>query len=547
MTTTLPAVPANPGHSDRKGSASHHHAGRTATANHGDRTMKRLTLATITAAALFAMQAHADHFPVRDLRLTETTESEVHGSGPLDSISVRFLPPARETNGPNHYVHLITARWHGGVNGSERLRGNPSSIRTTAGSGTPQIVEIDINYRPNLFPGTDHEVTITTYPSWFYGYDSRHPTAQSITVRTPGIHPFQIARPRPVCSFADGTLTVTWTAVRYATHYRTWIGRSYPKEFGTEDLTATTRTYSGPFNPNSETVDVGVRTYVSNRHSSYTYCSVSLVQPPPPPPPLACTWEHRFNTFPAADSAGRGVLRLTGRTKGARVRIEAFDRNDGSAIHVKDLGNERLLTDTAVTLGAANAVERFAIEGDSGPHTLIVSHAGPAEGMREVTAMMIRRSGGTRQFILPDVVGHCEPTEPEAPSCTWEHRFNTFPPADSTDRGILRITARKKGARVSIEAFDRADGTGLTVQDLDPDRDRLESGSSVTLGAANTVERFAIEGDSGQHTLIVSHAEHVAGMRAVTAMMVRQSGGTSHVIHPDVVEHCEPTGTETTP
>ena len=78
------------------------------------------------------------------------------------------------------------------------------------------------------------------------------------------------------------------------------------------------------------------------------------------------------------------------------------------------------------------------------------------------------------------------------------------------------------------------------MQDLAPDRDRLASGSSVTLGAANTVERFAIEGSTGQHVLIVSHAEHVNGMRAVTAEMVRQSGGTSQVIQPDVVEHCAP-------
>ena len=35
----------------------------------------------------------------------------------------------------------------------------------------------------------------------------------------------------------------------------------------------------------------------------------------------------------------------------------------------------------------------------------------------------------------------------------------------------------------------------------------------------------------------------VHGMRAVSASMVRQSGGTSQVIQPDVVEHCEPAST----
>ena len=136
------------------------------------------------------------------------------------------------------------------------------------------------------------------------------------------------------------------------------------------------------------------------------------------------------------------------------------------------------------------------------------------------------------------------PPEPETPAppepeCRWEHRFSTFPTAGSTGRGVLRITARKKGAQVRITAFDRADGTALTVRDLGNDREL--SSPTVTLGAANTVARFAVAGDAGRHVLIVSHAEHVAGMRAVTAMMVRQSGGgTSQVVHPDVAEHCEP-------
>ena len=129
--------------------------------------------------------------------------------------------------------------------------------------------------------------------------------------------------------------------------------------------------------------------------------------------------------------------------------------------------------------------------------------------------------------------------------CRWEHRFNTFPAADSLGRGILRITARKDGAHVRIEAFDKG-GTGLTVLDLAPDRDRLESGSSITLGRANAIERFAIKGDYGDHVLIVSHDEHVAGMRAITATMVRRAGTRPQIIHPDVVEHCEPS-TETTP
>ena len=269
----------------------------------------------------------------------------------------------------------------------------------------------------------------------------------------------------------------------------------------------------------------------------------------PTPPEPECRWEHRFSTFPAADGSGRGVLRITARKKGAQVRIAAFNRTDGTALTVRDLGNDRELSSPAVTLGAANTVARFAVAGDAGQHVLVVSHAEHVAGIRAVTATMMRQSGGTSQVVHPDVAEHCAPSastapEPETPAppepeCRWEHRFGTFPTADSSGRGVLRITARKKGAQVRIAAFDRTHGTALTVRDLGNDREL--SSPTVTLGAANTVARFAVDGDAGRHVLVVSHAEHVAGMRAVTAAMVRQSGGgASQVVHPDVAEHCEP-------
>ena len=269
----------------------------------------------------------------------------------------------------------------------------------------------------------------------------------------------------------------------------------------------------------------------------------------PAPPEPECRWEHRFSTFPAADSSGRGVLRITARKKGAQVRIAAFDRTDGTALTVRDLGNDRELSSPTVTLGAANTVARFAVDGDAGQHVLVVSHAEHVAGIRAVTATMMRQSGGTSQVVHPDVAEHCAPSastapEPETPAppepeCRWEHRFGTFPTADSSGRGVLRITARKKDAQIRIAAFDRTDGTALTVRDLGNDREL--SSPTVTLGAANAVARIAVDGDAGRHVLVVSHAEHVAGMRAVTATMVRQSGGgASQVVHPDVAEHCEP-------
>ena len=101
---------------------------------------------------------------------------------------------------------------------------------------------------------------------------------------------------------------------------------------------------------------------------------------------------------------------------------------------------------------------------------------------------------------------------------------------------MLRLTASKAGATVEIKAFDNDDGTALTVQDIDADR--LLTSPTVTLGAANSIARYAIVGATGSHALTVEHTEHVNGVRAVTALMARTAGGTTQVVHPDVVEHC---------
>ena len=120
-------------------------------------------------------------------------------------------------------------------------------------------------------------------------------------------------------------------------------------------------------------------------------------------------------------------------------------------------------------------------------------------------------------------------------SCRWEHRFNAFPGGS----GVLRLSSRKAGARVSILAFDRTSGNALHVQDLD--NDRVLTDSIVTLATANTIHRYAIAGTAtGDHTLAVVHGEHVDGMRAVTTTLARQSGGMTQIVPADVVEHCAP-------
>ena len=104
---------------------------------------------------------------------------------------------------------------------------------------------------------------------------------------------------------------------------------------------------------------------------------------------------------------------------------------------------------------------------------------------------------------------------------------------------MLRLSSRKAGARVSIEAFDRSSGNALHVQDLD--NDRVLTDPIVNLTTANTIRRYAIAGTAtGDHFLTVAHGEHIDGMRAVTTTLARQSGGMTQIVPADVVEHCAP-------
>ena len=141
--------------------------------------------------------------------------------------------------------------------------------------------------------------------------------------------------------------------------------------------------------------------------------------------------------------------------------------------------------------------------------------------------------------------GRIEPARSHQPTplaCRWEHRFAAVPAANA---GVLRVWTRKAGAKVRIEAFDRTTGEAVPIQSFDTgrrERPRELTSPVVTLGDADTVSRFSLpEGEPGnQRVLVVSHAEHVNGMRAITALLVRRTSDTPQVIQPDVVEHCAP-------
>ena len=508
------------------------------------RTMKRLMLGAIIAAGLFTGQAGADHYPVREFRVADQPGDRYHPNGITETwFDIRYLPPGplgKEYSpgvDPLFFVHEFTGAPIGG--------GKPYIGSSTQNGPAASVLHGDWyanspHYAPGpskrLSPGTDYRVTITTYPSvalyqgaGSYGngipdrrINREHPTRQSITIRTAGQRPdppppppppppTPPAAPAPVCRVADDTLTVTWPPVTGATQYTRRLGTASGTMASATTGRATTWSITGA---DLRKLPAYRRAYVNAGNdagtSAYRFCAFETPpEPPPSTPPGAPAPVCRV----ANDTLTVTWPPVTGATQYTR-RLGTASGTMASAT----TGHATTWSITGADLRKLPAYRRAYVNAGNDAGTSAYRFCA---------------------FETPPEA------ETDADVCRWEHRFNTFPATDSAGRGVLRITARKKGASVRIKAFDRDDGAALHVQDLD--NDRLLTDAAVTLGAANTVERFAVDGDSGQHVLIVSHAEHVAGMRAVTAMMVRRSGDTSQVIHPDVVKHCEPTGTETTP
>ena len=392
--------------------------------------MRRFLLAAIIAAG-FAMPASAHHpdgtfppippgdplpLPVTNLAPEFSTETydqhrRVRDNGQFRRVTVSFTVPdgmeGTDTfRGIQRYLY-VNGRRVGGHGWSLYPKGY--SRRRVAGAGY-----LEVGRRYTIRIRTNHHYVLPEHPDSSFKTNSPRSDA-SITVLVPPNN----SPPPPQPPIPPPTTTGHTHPYASTNHSHSYASTTHTHP-GPVGVPAHTHPYAADGHTHAGTTDgtPHEHPFASIEHE-HPYADTEHEHDVVPDhahqaSPGACRWEHRFNSFPAADSPGRGVLRISARKKGASVRIEAFARDDGAALPVQDTDNDRLLTDTAVTLGAANSIARFAVIGDAGQHVLIVSHAEHVNGMRAVTAEMVRQFGGTAQVVHPDVVEHCAPATPSA-------------------------------------------------------------------------------------------------------------------------------------
>ena len=136
------------------------------------------------------------------------------------------------------------------------------------------------------------------------------------------------------------------------------------------------------------------------------------------------------------------------------------------------------------------------------------------------------------------------PTEPEPENrvCRYEHRLNTVPGTTAgSHHEWIRITSRVDDATVRIRAYHFEDGRSLDVVDVEDE----VIGSTTTLGSANSIKRFRIEGVSGWHSVVVAHGITTTdGMNGVTVSMAVRGPEGRLIVPAQVVEHCTTTTTQ---
>ena len=300
-----------------------------------------------------------------------------------------------------------------------------------------------------LTPGTDYQIVVTSFAQTQGVSTTTDSNGVTTIGRTSGARPFAPDAPNPTCTFADGSLTVTWPAVRYATGYESSL-RSGARDEGGTDLgsrAATTRTWSGELQSET-TYFVDVRTVNSSataaaRNSGWGVCSFTTPpepQTPTPPEPETptppepetptppepetptppepetptppevrlCTYEHRLGAVPSETQSYTGWIRVTSRVANRTVRVRAYHSEDGRSLEMVDDAGEAVGSTTR--LGPANSTRRFRIQdGVEGWHSVVVAHGITADnGMNGVTvSMMVRGGPQGLQFFSADVVEHC--------------------------------------------------------------------------------------------------------------------------------------------
>ena len=357
--------------------------------------MKRSMLGVMVAAGLFAAQAQAQ-FEARNLRAVPT------GSG----LDVTWEHPTEEFARIGYDVFATPVGR--GTAGGEFSR-----------DGVGRYAITPVIYR-NLTPGTDYEVQVASQPSGAVG------GSVTITVRTLGQRPFAPDVPNPTCSFANGSLTVTWPSVHYATNYESNL-RSEPRG-GTliADLgsgTATTRTYSDPEDLQSGTTYfVDVRAGNNAGRSNWGVCSFTTSDTETPTDPTTptdpetptdpttptqrvCEYEHRLNTVPGSTQSYSGWIRVTSRVAGGSVGIRAYQQGDGSSLDVLD--EEGAVVGSTTGVGPANSTQRFHVQEATGWHSVVVSHGITANDMNGVMVSMVLRGPQGLQVIPAHVAEHC--------------------------------------------------------------------------------------------------------------------------------------------
>ena len=364
--------------------------------------MKKSVLGVMVAAGLFAAQAQAQ-FEVRNLSAVP------NGSG----LDITFSHAAGEFVTISYEVSATPL-------GSGR-----TPLEYSWDDLAPGATIRGWNFR-GLTPGTDYEVTINSFPrvnSEGGGVVAGTGGSVSVIARTLGQRPFAPAEPDPTCEFADGTLTVTWPAVRYATIYESSL-RSEPRG-GTPIANlgrraATTRTYSDSEDLQSGTTYfVDVRAQNSAGFSSWGECTFTTADTETPTDPTTptqqvCKYEHRLNAVPGATQSYTGWIRVTSRVADGSVSIRAYQLGDGNSLDVLD--EEGAVVGSTTGVGPANSTQRFRVQEVTGWHSVVVAHGiTTADDMNGVMVSMMLRGPEGLQIVPAHVVEHCAPIPTTTP------------------------------------------------------------------------------------------------------------------------------------
>ena len=129
--------------------------------------------------------------------------------------------------------------------------------------------------------------------------------------------------------------------------------------------------------------------------------------------------------------------------------------------------------------------------------------------------------------------------DPASQTCTYEHRIVGVPGTTAGGYvGRVWVSSKMPGATARIRAYQGDNGHALDV--LDGAGHAI--GSVVSLGPANSIQRFRTEGAQGWHVVTVTHATARAMRAASVILRVRGPEGVQILPIPPT-EHCEPAST----